>query len=171
MVNIGTPKSKSATKILLLGSGELGKEVAIEAQRYGIHVMAVDRYSDAPAMHVAHESKIINMLDANELRKVVHEFDPDYIVPEIEAIATDMLVELEKEGYNVVPTAKAVKLTMNREGIRKYASEELGVKTSRYLFAGNKDVANHGLTARKHERIKRVRRRYAEKRIRLGIKD
>ncbi|MBK8397870.1 MAG: formate-dependent phosphoribosylglycinamide formyltransferase [Leptospiraceae bacterium] len=139
MVNIGTPKSKSATKMLLLGSGELGKEVAIEAQRYGIHVMAVDKYSDAPAMHVAHESKTINMLDANELRKIVNDFEPDYIVPEIEAIATDLLIELEKEGYNIVPTARAVKLTMNREGIRKYASEELGVNTSRYLFAKNKE--------------------------------
>ena len=96
MVNIGTPKSRSATKLLLLGSGELGKEVTIEAQRYGIHVMAIDKYPDAPAMHVAHEHRVINMLDADELRKVVHEFDPDYIVPEIEAIATDMLMELEK---------------------------------------------------------------------------
>ena len=137
MVKIGTPNSNSATKLLLLGSGELGKEVTIEAQRYGIHVMAVDRYADAPAMHVAHESKVINMLDGVELKKIVHEFKPDYIVPEIEAIATEMLEELEKEGYNVVPSAKAVRLTMNREGIRKFASETLGVKTSKYIFANN----------------------------------
>ncbi len=137
MVKIGTPNSNSATKLLLLGSGELGKEVAIEAQRYGLHIMAIDRYPDAPAMQVAHESKVINMLDGEELKKVVHEFKPDYIVPEIEAIATEMLEELEQEGYNVVPTAKAVRLTMNREGIRKFASETLGIKTSKYIFANS----------------------------------
>jgi phosphoribosylglycinamide formyltransferase 2 len=138
MVKIGTPKSISATKLLLLGAGELGKEIAIEAQRYGIQVMAVDRYAGAPAMQVAHEFKVINMLDGAELKKVVKDFMPDYIVPEIEAIATEMLEELEKEGFNIVPSAKAVRLTMNREGIRKFASEELNVKTSHYEFASNK---------------------------------
>lgn len=139
MVKIGTPKSKNATKLILLGSGELGKEVAIEAQRYGLHIMAIDRYSDAPAMQVAHESRVVNMMDPNELKKIIHDFDPDFIVPEIEAIATDTLVELENEGYNVIPTAKAVRLTMNRENIRKYAADELGVRTSRYKFAHSKE--------------------------------
>ena len=139
MVQIGTPNSNTATKLLLLGSGELGKEVAIEAQRYGIHVMAVDRYENAPAMQVAHESKVINMLDGKALKEIVKEFQPNYIVPEIEAIATEILEELEQEGFTVIPTAKAVRLTMNREGIRKYASEELGVKTSHYEFAENKE--------------------------------
>jgi phosphoribosylglycinamide formyltransferase 2 len=139
MVQIGTPNSNTATKLLLLGSGELGKEVAIEAQRYGIHVMAVDRYENAPAMQVAHEYKVINMLDGKALKEIVKEFQPNYIVPEIEAIATEILEELESEGFTVIPTAKAVRLTMNREGIRKYASEELGVKTSHYEFANTKE--------------------------------
>lgn len=135
MVSIGTPCSKTATKFLLLGSGELGKEVAIEAQRLGVEVIAVDRYANAPAMHVAHRSHVISMLDGAALRKVIEEEKPDFIVPEIEAISTDTLVELEKEGYKIVPTAKATQLTMNREGIRRLAAEELGLKTSPYEFA------------------------------------
>jgi phosphoribosylglycinamide formyltransferase 2 len=135
MLRIGTPLSKTATKLILLGSGELGKEVAIEAQRYGIHVLAIDRYPDAPAMQVAHESRVVDMLNSEELEKVIREFKPDYIVPEIEAISTDTLLHLEKDGFNIVPSAKAVKLTMNREGIRALASRELGLKTSKYEFA------------------------------------
>jgi phosphoribosylglycinamide formyltransferase 2 len=135
MLRIGTPLSRTATKLILLGSGELGKEVAIEAQRYGIHVIAIDRYPDAPAMQVAHESKVVDMLNPVELEKVIREFKPDYIVPEIEAISTDTLLLLEKDGFNVIPSAKAVKLTMNREGIRTFASKELGLKTSKFEFA------------------------------------
>ena len=135
MVTIGTPQSKTATKLMLLGSGELGKEVAIEAQRFGIHVIAVDRYADAPAMQVAHESKVIDMLNSDQLEKLIREIRPDYIVPEIEAISTETLHHLEKDGFNVIPSAKAVRLTMNREGIRKFVSEELGIKTSKFEFA------------------------------------
>lgn len=137
MVSIGTPHSKSATKMVLLGSGELGKEVAIEAQRYGIQVVAVDRYESAPAMQVAHEFRVLDMLDAEALKKLIHEIQPLFIVPEIEAIATEALLELEAEGYTVVPSARAVNMTMNRERIRKFASEELGLQTSPYRFAGN----------------------------------
>ncbi|MHB1947477.1 MAG: formate-dependent phosphoribosylglycinamide formyltransferase [Gammaproteobacteria bacterium] len=132
---IGTPNSKTATKLLLLGAGELGKEVAIEAQRLGIEVIAVDRYPNAPAMQVAHKNYVISMLDGAALRKVIETEKPNFIVPEIEAIATDILVELEQEGYTVVPTAKATQLTMNREGIRRLAAEELHVLTSPYHFA------------------------------------
>jgi phosphoribosylglycinamide formyltransferase 2 len=121
---------------MMLGSGELGKEVVIELQRLGVEVIAVDRYENAPAMQVAHRNHVISMLDGEALRKVVAEEKPGFIVPEIEAIATDTLVELETEGYTVIPTARATKLTMNREGIRRLAAEELGLKTSRYLFAG-----------------------------------
>jgi phosphoribosylglycinamide formyltransferase 2 len=135
MLRIGTPLSRTATKLILLGSGELGKEVAIEAQRYGIHVLAIDRYPDAPAMQVAHESKVVDMLNPVELEKVIREFKPDYIVPEIEAISTDTLLLLEKDGFNITPSARAVKLTMNREGIRTFASKELGLKTSKFEFA------------------------------------
>lgn len=135
MVSIGTPNSKSATKLLLLGSGELGKEVAIEAQRLGVEVIAVDRYPQAPAMQVAHKSHVISMLDGSALRKIIEAEKPDYIVPEIEAIATGTLLELEKEGYHVVPTANATKLTMNREGIRRLAAEKLKLPTSAYQFA------------------------------------
>ncbi|NBU98818.1 MAG: formate-dependent phosphoribosylglycinamide formyltransferase [Spirochaetia bacterium] len=135
MVSIGTPLSKTATKIILLGSGELGKEVAIEAQRFGLHVIAIDRYPDAPAMQVAHESMVVDMLNSEELERVIRDFNPDFVVPEIEAISTDTLVLLEKDGFNIVPSAKAVKLTMNREGIRTFASKELGLKTSRFDFA------------------------------------
>ena len=139
MASIGTPLTHSATKILLLGSGELGKEVAIEAMRLGAEVVAVDRYENAPAMQIAHRSYAINMLDGKALRDVVEKEQPDMIVPEIEAIATDTLLELEKEGVTVVPTAKATWLTMNREGIRRLAAEELGVPTSKYCFADTEE--------------------------------
>ncbi|MDT8862929.1 formate-dependent phosphoribosylglycinamide formyltransferase [Alkalihalobacillus sp. MEB130] len=131
----GVPKSKLAKKMMLLGSGELGKEVIIEAQRLGIETIAVDRYEGAPAMQVAHRFHVVNMLDAEQLRSVIKEEKPDFIVPEVEAIQTDVLVELEKEGFNVVPTARATKLTMDREGIRRLASEELGLPTAGYEFA------------------------------------
>jgi phosphoribosylglycinamide formyltransferase 2 len=132
---IGTPLSLSATRVLLCGSGELGKEVAIELQRLGVEVIAVDRYENAPAMQVAHRSHVISMLDGDALRAIIELEKPDYIVPEIEAIATDTLVELESEGYHVIPTAAAARLTMDREGIRRLASEQLGIKTSHYGFA------------------------------------
>ena len=132
---IGTPLSPSATRVLLCGSGELGKEVAIELQRLGCEVIAVDRYANAPAMQVAHRSHVISMLDGAALRAVIEQERPHYIVPEIEAIATDTLVELEAEGFTVVPTARAARLTMNREGIRRLAAEELGLPTSPYRFA------------------------------------
>lgn len=135
MSRIGTPLSPSATKVMLLGSGELGKEVVIELQRLGVEVIAVDRYENAPAMQVAHRSHVISMLDGEALRKAVLAEMPNFIVPEIEAIATDTLVELESEGFTVIPTARAAKLTMNREGIRRLAAEELGLRTSPYLFA------------------------------------
>lgn len=135
MTTLGTALRPAATKVMLLGSGELGKEVAIECQRLGIEVIAVDRYPDAPAMHVAHRSHIINMLDGQALKALVALEKPDYIVPEIEAIATDTLLELEQDGLHVVPTARATKLTMNREGIRRLAAEELKLPTSSYLFA------------------------------------
>ncbi|MCZ8237232.1 MAG: formate-dependent phosphoribosylglycinamide formyltransferase [Leptospiraceae bacterium] len=134
---IGTIYKGNATKLMLLGSGELGKEVAIEANRLGIHVIACDRYANAPAMLVAQESIVLNMLDPVELEKVIRDNHPNYIVPEIEAIHTETLVKLEKEGFNIVPSAKAVNLTMNREGIRNFASKELGLKTSKYEFADN----------------------------------
>ncbi|MDL2307644.1 formate-dependent phosphoribosylglycinamide formyltransferase, partial [Desulfovibrio sp. OttesenSCG-928-C06] len=135
-VSIGTPLTASATRMMLLGSGELGREVALEAMRLGVEVIAVDRYAGAPAMQVAHRSHVISMLDAKALRELIEQEKPDLIVPEIEAIATQTLVELEKEGYNVVPTARATFLTMNREGIRRLAAEELGIPTSPYRFAG-----------------------------------
>jgi phosphoribosylglycinamide formyltransferase 2 len=134
-IKIGTPLKSSAVKVMLLGSGELGKEVVIELQRYGVEVIAVDRYADAPAMQVAHRSHVVPMLNGEELRKVIEMEKPDFVVPEVEAIATDTLVDLEKEGQRVIPTAMAAKLTMNREGIRTLAAEKLGVKTSRYFFA------------------------------------
>jgi phosphoribosylglycinamide formyltransferase 2 len=133
---LGTPGSPTATRLMLLGSGELGKEVAIEAQRFGIEVIAVDRYANAPAMQVAHRSHVISMLDAQALRALVERERPHYVVPEIEAIATDELIALEREGWNVVPTARAARLTMDREGIRRLAAEELGLRTSPYRFAG-----------------------------------
>ncbi|EIU7059422.1 formate-dependent phosphoribosylglycinamide formyltransferase [Vibrio vulnificus] len=133
----GTATRESATRVLLLGSGELGKEVAIECQRLGLEVIACDRYPDAPVMQVAHRSYVFDMLDASELEKVIAVEQPAFVVPEIEAIATDKLVELEEQGLNVVPSAKATKLTMNREGIRRLAAEELGLTTSPYRFADN----------------------------------
>ena len=135
MVKIGTVFSPIGKKALLCGSGELGKEIAIELQRYGIEVVALDRYRDAPAMQVAHRSYEVSMLDGK--REIIEKEKPDYIIPEIEAIATDTLLELEKEGYHVVPTANATRLTMNREGIRRLAAEELGLPTSPYRFASN----------------------------------
>ncbi|PSB88095.1 phosphoribosylglycinamide formyltransferase 2 [Photobacterium damselae subsp. damselae] len=132
---LGTALTNSATRVLLLGSGELGKEVAIECQRLGVEVIAVDRYPNAPAMHVAHRSHVIDMLDGEALQQIIATEKPHYVVPEIEAIATDTLVELEKQGLNVVPTANATKLTMNREGIRRLAAETLSIPTSPYRFA------------------------------------
>ncbi|MCB1210287.1 MAG: formate-dependent phosphoribosylglycinamide formyltransferase [Verrucomicrobiales bacterium] len=139
MSKIGTPLSPTATKVMLLGSGELGKEVAIELQRFGVEVIAVDRYENAPAMQVAHRSHVISMLDGAALRGLVEAEKPDLIVPEIEAIATETLLELEAEGFNVVPTARATRLTMNREGIRRLAAEELGLKSSPYRFAATEE--------------------------------
>ncbi|MBS9996102.1 formate-dependent phosphoribosylglycinamide formyltransferase [Vibrio alginolyticus] len=133
----GTATSANATRVLLLGSGELGKEVALECQRLGLEVIACDRYANAPAMQVAHRSYVIDMLDGNALEEVITKEQPTYVVPEIEAIATSKLVELEEKGLNVVPTAKATRLTMNREGIRRLAAEELELTTSPYRFADN----------------------------------
>ena len=135
MTLLGTALRPAATRVMLLGSGELGKEVAIECQRLGVEVIAVDRYPDAPAMHVAHRSYVINMLDGEALRQLVEREKPHYIVPEIEAIATDMLIKLEQEGQHVVPCARATQLTMNREGIRRLAAEELSLPTSSFRFA------------------------------------
>lgn len=137
MKELGTALSKSATKVLFCGAGELGKEVAIELQRLGIEVIAVDRYPNAPAMQVAHRSHVIDMLDARALRNVIELECPDFIVPEIEAIATNELLKLESEGFTVIPSARAVHLTMNREGIRTLAAQELGLKTSSFQFADN----------------------------------
>ena len=138
-VHLGTPFSSSAKKVLLCGAGELGKEVVIELQRLGIEVIAVDRYANAPAMQVADRSHVIDMLDGESLDAIVRAEAPDLIVPEIEAIATDTLVALEKEGFEVVPSARATQLTMNREGIRCLVAEELGIQTSAYRFADNLD--------------------------------
>ncbi len=134
-IRLGTPLSEGATRVLLLGSGELGKEVAIELQRFGVEVIAVDRYANAPAMQVAHRSHVIPMLDGAEIRRVVELERPHYIVPEIEAIHTQTLLALEAEGHTVIPTARAARLTMDREGIRRLAAEELGLPTSPYRFA------------------------------------
>ncbi|MEX1668729.1 formate-dependent phosphoribosylglycinamide formyltransferase [Zhongshania guokunii] len=139
MVSLGTPFSDSSCKVLLCGAGELGKEVAIELQRLGVEVIACDRYANAPAMQVADRSYTFSMLDGAELRRVIELEKPDYIVPEIEAIATDTLIDLEREGYNVVPTARAAQLTMNREGIRRLVAEKLELPTSAYRFADSKD--------------------------------
>jgi len=139
MASIGTPLSPTATRVLFCGGGELGKEVVIELQRLGVEVIVADRYDNAPAMQVAHRSHTLSMLDGNALRAVIEREIPDYIVPEIEAIATDTLAALESEGYNVIPTARAAQLTMNREGIRRLVAEELGISTSAYRFAANRD--------------------------------
>ena len=132
---IGTPLLKGSVKFLLLGSGELGKEVVIEAQRLGVECIAVDRYQNAPAMQVAHKSYVIDMKDYDALMAVIEREEPDYIVPEIEAINTDALIDAEKDGYTVIPTAEATKITMNRELIRRLAAEKLGLRTAKYAFA------------------------------------
>ncbi len=139
MVRIGTPMSPTATKVVLCGSGELGKEFVIELQRYGVEVVALDKYANAPAMQVADRAYVLSMLDGAALREVIEKEKPDYIVPEVEAIATQTLVELEQEGYHVIPTAKATWLTMNREGIRRLAAEELGLPTSPYRFVSTEE--------------------------------
>lgn len=139
LTTIGTPLTKNATKVLLCGSGELGKEVAIELQRLGVEVIALDRYENAPAMQVAHRSYTIQMTDGAALRAIIEKEKPDFIVPEIEALATNTLIDLEKDGFKVVPSAKAVSLTMNREGVRRLASKTLGLKTSKYDFAETED--------------------------------
>ena len=139
MLSIGTPFSETATRVLLCGAGELGKEVAIELQRFGVEVIAVDRYKNAPAMQVADRSHVIDMLDGSALRKVIALEKPHMVVPEIEAIATDTLAELEQEGVKIIPTARATQLTMNREGIRRLAAEELQIATSPYEFADTLD--------------------------------
>ncbi len=139
MIKIGTTLSAVGKKALLCGSGELGKEVAIELQRYGIEVVALDKYPNAPAMQVAHKSYVFSMLDGEKLREVIEAEQPDFIIPEIEAIATSTLVELEKEGFNVIPTANATFLTMNREGIRRLAAEDLNIPCSPYRFASTKE--------------------------------
>jgi phosphoribosylglycinamide formyltransferase 2 len=139
MTSIGTPLTPKATRVMLLGSGELGKEVTLELQRFGVEVIAVDRYPRAPAMQVAHRSHVINMLDGAEIRRLVELEKPHYIVPEIEAIATPELLKLEAEGWTVIPTARTARLTMDREGIRRLAAETLKVPTSRYKFADSID--------------------------------
>ena len=150
MTSLGTPLSASAKKVLLLGSGELGKEVVIELQRLGCEVIACDRYANAPAMQVAHRSHVFSMLDGKRLREVVEQERPHLIVPEIEAIATDVLVELEQEGFNVVPSARAAKLTMNREGIRRLAAEELKLATSPYRFIATREELTVAAEAMKY---------------------
>ncbi|HEX4971518.1 MAG TPA: formate-dependent phosphoribosylglycinamide formyltransferase [Steroidobacteraceae bacterium] len=135
MTTIGTPLAPSGSRVMMLGSGELGKEVVIELQRFGCEVIAVDRYPNAPAMHVAHRSHVINMLEGAALAAVIESERPQLVVPEIEAIATPTLLELEKKGFTVIPTARAARLTMDREGIRRLAAEQLGLKTSPYRFA------------------------------------
>ncbi len=139
MVNIGTPFTSNSTKVMLLGSGELGKEVVIELQRYGAEVIAVDRYENAPAMQVAHRSYVINMLSADELRELIELEKPNIIVPEIEAIATEVLIDVEKKGVKVIPNANAVHITMNRERIRDLASNQLNLQTTKFRFADNLD--------------------------------
>ncbi len=143
---LGTPLSANATRVLFCGAGELGKEVVIELQRLGVEVIAVDRYNNAPAMQVAHRYHVIDMLDGAALREVIEAEKPDFIVPEIEAIATAELVALEREGFRVVPSARAVNLTMNREGIRRLAAEELQLLTSPYRFADEYTVYQQALT-------------------------
>lgn len=144
---LGTPLTDTATRVLLLGSGELGKEVVIELQRLGVEVIAVDRYENAPAMQVAHRSHVIDMLDGSALREVIEHEKPDLVVPEIEAIATPTLLELESEGYTVIPTARAARLTMDREGIRRLVAEELGLPTSPYRFADTREAYRAAINA------------------------
>ena len=142
MANIGNPFTPVEKKAVLCGSGELGKEIAIELERYGVNVVAVDKYANAPAMQVAQSSHVLSMLDGDALAKMIEEENPDLVIPEVEAIATQKLIELEKKGYTVIPTAKATYLTMNREGIRRLAAEELGIPTSKYEFAQTEDEFN-----------------------------
>lgn len=142
MANIGNPFAPVGKKAVLCGSGELGKEIAIELERYGVHVVAVDKYANAPAMQVAQSSHVLSMLDGDALAKMIEEENPDLVIPEVEAIATQKLIELEKKGYTVIPTAKATYLTMNREGIRRLAAEELRIPTSKYEFAQTEDEFN-----------------------------
>lgn len=142
MANIGNPFTPVEKKAVLCGSGELGKEIAIELERYGVHVVAVDKYANAPAMQVAQSSHVLSMLDGDALAEMIEKENPDLVIPEVEAIATQKLIELEKKGYTVIPTAKATYLTMNREGIRRLAAEELGIPTSRYEFAQTEDEFN-----------------------------
>ncbi|MEE0429810.1 MAG: formate-dependent phosphoribosylglycinamide formyltransferase [Bacteroidales bacterium] len=139
MANIGNPFTPVGKKAVLCGSGELGKEIAIELERYGVHVVAVDKYANAPAMQVAQSSHVLSMLDGDALAEMIEKENPDLIIPEVEAIATPKLIELENKGYTVIPTANATYLTMNREGIRRLAAEELGIPTSRYEFAQTED--------------------------------
>ena len=139
MTSIGSVMTKKGKKALLLGSGELGKEVAIELQRFGVEVVACDKYDNAPAMQIAHRRHVFSMLDADRLREVIEAEKPDFIIPDVEAIATPTLIQLEKEGYHVTPTANAAFLTMNREGIRRLAAETLGIKTSKYVFASTEE--------------------------------
>ena len=139
MANIGNPFTPVEKKAVLCGSGELGKEIAIELERYGVHVVAVDKYANAPAMQVAQSSHVLSMLDGDALAEMIEKENPDLIIPEVEAIATPKLIELEKKGYTVIQTANATYLTMNREGIRRLAAEELGIPTSRYEFAQTED--------------------------------
>jgi len=146
-ISIGTPLKSTAIKVMLLGSGELGKEVVIELQRYGVEVIAVDRYDNAPAMQVAHRSYTISMLDEKALRDLIYKERPHYIVPEVEAIATHVLVDLEQEGFTIIPSAKATRLTMNREGIRALAAEQLKLRTSPYRFAGTKSEFEEAIKA------------------------
>jgi phosphoribosylglycinamide formyltransferase 2 len=147
MTTLGTPLSPSRFRVLLLGSGELGKEVAIELQRYGVEVVAADRYADAPAMQVAHRSHTLNMLDPAALRALIADEQPDLVVPEIEAIHTDTLVELEAQGLQVIPTARAARLTMDREGIRRLAAETLGLPTSPYRFVDTVEAYREAVAA------------------------
>ena len=142
MANIGNPFTPVEKKAVLCGSGELGKEIAIELERYGVHVVAVDKYANAPAMQVAQSSHVLSMLDGDALAEMIEKENPDLIIPEVEAIATPKLIELENKGYTVIPTANATYLTMNREGIRRLAAEELGIPTSRYEFAQTEDEFN-----------------------------
>ncbi|HJT97608.1 MAG TPA: ATP-grasp domain-containing protein, partial [Rhodanobacteraceae bacterium] len=147
MKPFGTPHTPTAIRALLLGSGELGKEVAIELQRFAVEVIAVDRYANAPAMQVAHRSHVINMLDGAQLRRVIAQEKPDLVVPEIEAIDTKTLMELEREGLEVIPTARAAWLTMNREGIRRLAAEELALPTSPYRFVDDEAQCREAIAA------------------------
>ena len=146
MTKIGTALAPSATKVLFCGGGELGKEVVIELQRLGVEVIVIDRYANAPAMQVAHRSYVLDMLDGAALKDIIDKEKPDMVVPEIEAIATDMLAQMEKEGLRVIPTARATQITMNREGIRRLAAETLGLKTSPYRFADSEDECRAAMT-------------------------